>query len=76
MFVPFVLDTFGGSGGEARNFYNILSNAIAGYTGAWSHYHVVAGLRDAVAAVVQADTENIIQAAWSQTASRLDRSKN
>ena len=51
-------------------------NAVAGHTGAWSHYHLLAGLRDAVATVVQAATENIVQAAWSQTGDRLDRSRH
>ena len=50
-----MLDTFAGMGSDAKEFYNTLSNAIVGHTGAWSHYHVVARLRDAVATVVQAD---------------------
>ena len=72
-FVAFVVDTFGGLGQEALDFYDTLSNSIASHIGPWSHYHIVAGLRDAIAIAVQDDTENIIQAAWHRTSSQMRR---
>ena len=52
-------DTLGGPDTEARHFYKTLSNAVTGRNRAWSHYHVVAGLQDAVTIVVQTDTEHV-----------------
>ena len=39
--VPFVTDTFRALGRDARDFYNILSNAAEGHTGPWLHHHIV-----------------------------------
>ena len=48
---------------------------MQGQSGAWSHCHVVAGLRDAIAAAVQQDNNHIIQAAWIRTGLELRRAK-
>ena len=65
-FVPFIVETYGGLGLAALAFLNQLSIQARDHVAAWSHYDIVAGLRQAIAIAVQNDNANIVHASWTK----------
>jgi hypothetical protein len=73
-FVPFVLEAFGGMGGEAEKFLSSLSAFSRDNLSAWSHYDVVEGLKKAVAIALQRGNGMIMCAGYSRTVSSFNSS--
>ena len=65
-FVPFIVETFGALGPAALAFLSQLSIQARDHVGAWSHYDIVVGLRQAIAIAVQTDNANIVHASWTK----------
>ena len=66
-FVPFVVETHGGLGGEAEKFLSALSVFAKENTFAISHYDLMRGLRHSIAAAVQRGNAMIMLAGYANS---------
>src|ERR1700733_9857027 len=66
IFIPFVIETYGGMGKKAQDFLNELSIFAVDHTTIRSRFDVVSGLRYAIACSVQRGNAMIASAEFGQ----------